>query len=358
MQKEIVESNRNQSKRGKMKVILWTKEQLEIIAEVYETLTCNDGRLLRMHVEGPKGSGKTMLLIYLAKLAQAILDANEQKSCKQVIISGGFFDRSAVLLAYLRKVLNGSKVVIFKDVAEKIDLEGIIFLDEADPIFFNKSILCEMKKDHVCVFTSMRIPLDHQRSFKFKFRTLSYNLRSTIQLSQFCTSMSSAFQIAVDIKGNCAHNLEGEQPDIIVSSPGELLEICLEIIVKYSQEALDAHSTLVSSTFLSLASDIALRRLLTEHGIKYFSQIDYNCNDEKLMQSSNQICVLDEGITGAEFGTVILPLEASCPRPIGEEINKIITRATMRLVVIVEQPECAHLSRELARSDIIDHVKN
>ena len=356
MQKEILESNRNQSKRGKMKVILWTKEQLEIIAEVYETLTCNDGRVLRMNVEGPKGSGKTMLLIYLAKLAQAILDANEQKSCKQVFICDGSFEQLGVLFAHLRKVLDGSKVVILKDVAENIaDLEGIIFLDEADPLFREMTIICEMKKNHVCLFTSARTPLRYQQSFNV--RTLSYNLRSTIQLSQFCNSMSSVFELTINIKGKCAHNLEGEQPDIVVSPPGELLKVCLKTITKYSQGALDAYSTLVSSTFLSTASDIALHRLLTQHGIKCFSQIDLRCNDKKLMQNSNQICLLHEGFTGAEFGTVILPLEASCRRPIGEEILNVITRATMRLVVIVEQPECTHLPRELARSDILDYVE-
>ena len=71
MQKIFLESNRNQSKRGKMKVILWTKEQLELLAEVYDALTKKSGvKQLRLIVRVPSRSGKTMNLVYLAKFAE------------------------------------------------------------------------------------------------------------------------------------------------------------------------------------------------------------------------------------------------------------------------------------------------
>ncbi|XP_063720032.1 uncharacterized protein LOC134846579 [Symsagittifera roscoffensis] len=85
--KKCMQSSYVPTKRGKTKVILWTKEQLEIIVEVFDALANKKKKPMRLLVEGPKGSGKTMLLVYLAKLAKTVLGDKEDdrvsgKDCK------------------------------------------------------------------------------------------------------------------------------------------------------------------------------------------------------------------------------------------------------------------------------------
>ena len=86
----------NKTGSAKTRVILWTKEQLDIIAAVFillqkcskTTLFSNAPKPLRLVVSGPKGSGKTMLMMYLAQLACRIFEENGDKQCKVVICDG------------------------------------------------------------------------------------------------------------------------------------------------------------------------------------------------------------------------------------------------------------------------------
>ena len=90
----------------KKRFIIWTVEQLEIIAKVVRHLqNPTENGYLRLLVTGCKGSGKTMLMVFLASVAKIIL---EQPVCdsqfqNEVVAVAGF--HSHLLLADILKHL-------------------------------------------------------------------------------------------------------------------------------------------------------------------------------------------------------------------------------------------------------------
>ena len=97
------------NEKGKKKFILWTKEQINIIAHVYGQLvqpTENKG--MRVLVEGCKGSGKTMLLVFIAKLAQRVLENKAEGGSGKVIVCDGSIGNT-VLLEQLSSELDDRK---------------------------------------------------------------------------------------------------------------------------------------------------------------------------------------------------------------------------------------------------------
>ena len=75
----IVAENSKIELPKKNALILWTKDQMSVIAEVYKHLTTEstNGGGLRLLVTGGKGTGKTVLLVHLAKMSQSLLEADE-----------------------------------------------------------------------------------------------------------------------------------------------------------------------------------------------------------------------------------------------------------------------------------------
>ena len=85
--------------KGKKKFILWTKEQMDIIAYVYEHLTnSNSGNGMHVRVEGCKGSGKTMLYnIFIAKLAHRIFERRNKNDDGKILVCDDSMDNSVWL---------------------------------------------------------------------------------------------------------------------------------------------------------------------------------------------------------------------------------------------------------------------
>ena len=78
-EKKVIELSKIEVPRKKEAFILWTKDQLKIIGEVYNHLAQPESaRGLRILVTGGKGSGKTVLLVFLSKLAQCLMEAEEK----------------------------------------------------------------------------------------------------------------------------------------------------------------------------------------------------------------------------------------------------------------------------------------
>ena len=78
-EKNVIELSKIEAPRKKEAFILWTKDQIKIIAEVYSHLTQPQSSTgLRILVTGGKGSGKTVLLVFLGKLAQLLMEAEEK----------------------------------------------------------------------------------------------------------------------------------------------------------------------------------------------------------------------------------------------------------------------------------------
>ena len=75
----VTELSKIEVPKKKEAFILWTKDQTKIIAHVYSYLAQPQSSTgLRILVTGGKGSGKTVLLVFLSKLAQCLMEAEEK----------------------------------------------------------------------------------------------------------------------------------------------------------------------------------------------------------------------------------------------------------------------------------------
>ena len=105
----IIELSKVKNHKGKEKYILWTKDQMQVISKVYEHFTGPSGKGLRLVVAGSKGSGKTMLLIFLAKLVEQILKSRSQLAHGQIVVRGSAV-ASPLLLECLQQQLESTGI--------------------------------------------------------------------------------------------------------------------------------------------------------------------------------------------------------------------------------------------------------
>ena len=106
---------------GKRKFIIWTRGQIKAAAALYEHLTAGSSKPLRLLVTGGKGSGKTFLLILIAKIAQTILKEGESSHDQQkmhhercLVCDGTFY--SYGLTKMLTEALSSVGVTVFNHV--------------------------------------------------------------------------------------------------------------------------------------------------------------------------------------------------------------------------------------------------
>ena len=112
---QVATLSKTTSNKGREKFILWTKEQIEIIGKVYAHL--NDGSTskgLRLLVAGCKGSGKTVLLTFIAQLAEEMKKSGIKKSEGNILVCDGSFS-SPILHKRLQQIFSKSGVSIFSN---------------------------------------------------------------------------------------------------------------------------------------------------------------------------------------------------------------------------------------------------
>ena len=110
--KEIVaEHSEIENRKGKKKFILWTKAQIEVIAKVFNYLGTSPQRGLRLMVTGGRGSGKTMLLVFLAKMVQNIIEVQTGKSRSRTLVTVGNKDAQG-LMKILKEAFRSSNVTV------------------------------------------------------------------------------------------------------------------------------------------------------------------------------------------------------------------------------------------------------
>ena len=80
-----------ETKKQRKRFILWTKEQLKVIAKVYESLTRSADSYCRIAVTGGKGSGKTLLLCTLVKIVASVLEGATDYSINSILFCEGTF---------------------------------------------------------------------------------------------------------------------------------------------------------------------------------------------------------------------------------------------------------------------------
>ena len=111
--KTIVQQSKTKNKKGRNKYILWTKDQMQVISKVYEHFAAPSERTLRLLVTGCKGSGKTMLLIFFAKLLDQMLQSKGQHSYGQVLVCDGSFN-CLVLMEIIQQQLASTNADVFR----------------------------------------------------------------------------------------------------------------------------------------------------------------------------------------------------------------------------------------------------
>ena len=102
----VIELSEVANQRGRRKFILWTTAQLSTIANIYERLMNPDSNNgMRVLVEGCKSSGKTLLLLHIAKLAQRIFESRNENGHGRIMVFVGC-RREGVLIEELRAAFN------------------------------------------------------------------------------------------------------------------------------------------------------------------------------------------------------------------------------------------------------------
>ena len=356
--KKCMQSSNVPTKRGKTKVILWTKEQLEVISVVFDALTKNKtNKPLRLLVQGPKGSGKTMLLIYLAKLAKIVYGDEGT-----ILVCDGSYGASEILFSQIKHKLEPLNIeVVVGEYYEKISevKKGLVLLDEElmKTHRFFEAWMRNLRDDvFVCSFTSF-VPLLNSSYFYSDYRSLTQILRSTTKLSQFSKNFISAFAQLQDVKGDIGHNLAGEGPDIVTVPAGQMHAVCVETVAKYLALSNNLDSILVVTSFLTLTSEIAFVEGLAKKGINFNKETETNQLNSS--GEATQVWLLGDSFTGLEFGTVIVPFEENSRFPLTNQfLISAITRATTRLVIIFDTPSDFRSLKLPTVKQISHHIRN
>ena len=110
----VVKLSETENQKGKKKFILWTNEQMEVIAKVYDHLINPANGGLRLVVEGCKGSGKTMLLVFIAKLSQFLMQQRQEYSDGSVLIYDSS-TKARVLMSTLEQELESTGIVLLSN---------------------------------------------------------------------------------------------------------------------------------------------------------------------------------------------------------------------------------------------------
>ena len=110
LKKTIIEHSLIENKKGKKRFILWSKEQMKVIATVYQQLVNFSGRGMRLLVTGSKGSGKTMLLIAVAKMVATIKNLQGETSSRILVCEGT--KKSTGLLMIFRKTFSSTSIAV------------------------------------------------------------------------------------------------------------------------------------------------------------------------------------------------------------------------------------------------------
>ncbi|XP_063714762.1 uncharacterized protein LOC134842382 isoform X2 [Symsagittifera roscoffensis] len=363
--------------RQKTTVILWTKEQLDIIGRVFKNLTnsSNEHKPLRLNVKGAKGSGKTMLMVFLAQLAERIYQKGETGS--RVVICDGSGGRARILFSKLEKLLGGSDIEFWTelDLPEALANmgRGIIFIDE-DPLI-NRSMqklvkLCCDKHAHLVIFSSEEERLTIERhSYKLTEVALSHAMRSTKQMQTFSKNIVKNINtgdILNELNGSPSHNLDGTNPPEIVyvesaggSETEQFFQKCVETVMRFAELSQFMSSILVVIDFLSPRSQMKIVSLLETR------KVPMNSFSYKLKHGERnthlQVIQLESTkvINGSEFGTVVILLEKMVNSSITEfrkSFHMAVTRATTNLAIVAADND--FFSSVLEEKELLYAVQN
>ena len=337
------------SNRGKVSVILWTKEQLEIIGTVFKGLTdpSKENNPLRINVKGAKGTGKTMLMVHLAQLARSTYQNQQTEGLVAVCDGSG---GAKVLFSNLKQSLQGSGILFLEFVPEVENLEkGIIFVDE-DPISYKHgdAIIsqCIETKAHLCIFSSINTTIADREQNDFTNFYLTYTLRSSKQLQMFTNNVHRNWIPSTnEINGFPSHNLDGtNRPNVIYVECDNESEIqlfvdkCVETVMRYAALPIGMNSILVVISFLSPICQSKILSILKTKQVALRS-ISYGLSSNEKKKKLLPIIQVESinAISGSEFQTVVIILENMVflsKKKFRRNMMMAVTRASTNLAIV------------------------
>eukprot|EP00794_Sanderia_malayensis_P011829 gene11829-13055_t len=363
---------------GKRSVILWTKEQLDILKEVGSRLMDSKSKKMQILISGPKGSGKTLLLSYLAYLAKNIFISQESWRDGDVIIADGRCGSSLLAFDQLKEDFDGTGISVyggsgtFPDSMKKLAGE-LVLIDECNALLEFMELISNLKdvQGHIIMFTSRGDAPDY---FSFyQHLKLTNTLRATAGLVRFCEEFRSLDSSPLSVPGTPAHNLEGGAPDIrcyeidVAKDPLQLeyIESCFAAINEVMHKSRGLERVLLTPYVHPITLERIIHRIQEEgYDCEFRNPLDlFSFRSNSVLSSTSKsnlhdtaangtsaslqdttefpkiIFVTGNHVDGAEYGAVIVLLERSLPpwwnNYIFDSLYIAITRATVSLHVLV-----------------------
>ena len=115
----VVGKSQTVTHRGKRKYILWTKDQIKVISTFYRHLLCPTKKGMRLLVTGCKGSGKTLLLVFLAKLVEYLHEQENETRYGNTLVCDGSFS-CPVLSKFFLKEFSATNVAVYSTASKFI----------------------------------------------------------------------------------------------------------------------------------------------------------------------------------------------------------------------------------------------
>ena len=374
-------------RRGKTKVILWTKEQLEIIATVFKALSDSkhsqaitsvrvagtttdspiEGNQLRINVRGGKGTGKTMLMTFLAQMTSSHFGL-------QVVVCDGSAGNSKMLFSRLKHELSGLDIEFWSlpEFSQRLDRtrQSIVFIDE-DPlnhIPMHKAILFGLQNNaHMCLFSSEQKSIFGSIDKNFVHYSLSYPMRFTKRINDFYSNLSRNLVLSKDSENVISMpsaSLDGtNQAEVFyvhsygASKNDSYLTKCVEVIKRLAVSLQNQSSLLVLISFLSPKVQLGIVSRLRQEEIKLSSnsyELDFGddyLNLPEVQLESTSI------INGIECGAVVVLLEAMVnkqPAKFLAEFYMAITRATTNVAIVAGDE--SYFTSPMDENEISDSV--
>ena len=380
----LKEMKRNKRKK-KTSVILWTKEQLKIISHVGKVLLQPKSVPCRFIITGPKGSGKTMLLTYIAHLAKHIFHSRNNDSDGNVVICDGRMGSSQIIFEKLKADFKDTGI----DVEDRVfatnpnerrtfDGRSLILFDECTQNLPHHIKTMKFHKDQHVIFFLSKSDISLSDIFpSYETLEMTNTLRATRGLIRFIDKFRIFNPLCKELPTVASHNLAGVGPDIrcitvdTTEDPQHLKYVneALSAITEGVEKAKGLKNILVTP----FVHPITLERIIREvqaKGFDYeyknprdflgksspwkrsdFDDKDWNSSSQSLYSSTfgessllPQITfVTGNHVDGSEYGVVIVLLERSLPQWWDEYIFDCmyiaITRATCHLSIVINNTD-------------------
>ena len=365
MPDELVEKYKSalpkNSNGNKFRVILWTKEQLGIIVRVLKAVcnsSCQEQPKLKLLVKGSKGSGKTMLLMYIKQMISQIFSNAEANSdngkCEVKVCDGSggasmLFFKSLPLESQDQVSLDWTKNVqkLIQDFQKQVSGAQLVLVDELhrDTARFLRLI----NFDCHCIVFSSDATIDLEKT-GFEALELTASLRATREIVKFCESFrKNCTDLGSHYPCNAKQNLCGNKPQLLQANNEKNL---IDISIKTIQQNYSPSNLTLLASVMSEQINVEIKSKLQASNIPF-----YEAQKDIFGETSEAGIIFSNGwdVDGCEFGTVILLVTKSfllgSRLDFGHDLFIAMSRATTRLIVISEKIDCLE---EASPKEVID----